>query len=111
MCKMMPRLSPFEQNIRENYARALRTQVKNLTNPYSQCMGCHSIHNAEQNRSPFDRQYLHTYNPLSHNATAYPAMHPNQNPPLSPGMPCEAPMDIHCPLPPRPRPRPRRTHT
>jgi hypothetical protein len=93
----MPRLSPFEQNVRENYARALHTQAKNLTNPYSQCMGCHSIHNAEQNRSSFDQQYLQTYNTLAKNATAYPAMHPNQNPPLSPGMPCGNPPDIHCP--------------
>jgi hypothetical protein len=95
--KNMPRLSPFEQNVRENYARALHTQVKNLPNTYSQCMGCHSIHNAEQNRSSFDQQYLDRYNTLAKNATAYPAMHPNKNPPLSPFMPCEAPMDKHCP--------------
>jgi hypothetical protein len=48
-------------------------------------------------RSPFDQAYLQQYNTLSQNAIAYPAMHPNQNPPLSPGMPCHAPEDFHCP--------------
>ena len=90
----MPRLSPFEQNVREGYARAVHTKVRNLTNPYSQCMGCHSIHNAEQNRSPFDQKFNHQYNTLSNNATVYPAMHPSQNPPLSPGMPCQNPPDV-----------------
>jgi len=87
---------------KEGYARAVHTKVRNLTNPYSQCMGCHSIYNAEQNRSPFDQKFNRQYNTLSNNATVYPAMHPNQNPPLSPGMPCQNPPDVHCP---RPSPR------
>ena len=114
----MPRLSPFEQNVRENYAKArqVHTQVKHLTNPYSQCMGCHSIHNAEQNRSTFDQQYLDTYNKLAKNASAYPAIDSDKNPPLTPFMPCHNLPYIHCPaskprhLPPHSRPSPGPRH-